>query len=705
MTTKNLYASKCIFGLDIGTRSIVGTVGTMRQDKFVVLAQKSVEHETRAMLDGQIHDIARVAETIKRVKESLEKDLDMKLEEVCIAAAGRVLRTLTIHTELDFDDDTTITDEEIYALNSKGVEQAYAKFLEEEKSDVKFYCVGYSIIRYYLNGYQINKLNDHRAKSIGADLIATFLPNDVVDGLYKAVELAGLTVVNLTLEPIAAILVAIPEQFRMLNIALVDVGAGTSDISITKDGSITAYGMIPFAGDGITEAIARHCLVDFNTAEKIKIDYTNGKDIAFEDIMGLPQTMNNSELDEVVGPVVENMTKQIADKIMELNGGKTVSAVFVVGGGGKITYYTNRLSEHLGIAKERVALRGKEVMGQIIFEDDTIEKDSLLVTPIGICLSFFENNNSFVYVQFNGEHVKLYDNGKLAVIDAVMNANFDSDDLFPKRGPELEFTVNGKTRIVRGSIGEAAVIYVNGEIADIHYPIHENDIIHVNKATAGEPAKQIVGKLPEFSSTFEIEVNGKKVVLPKFPTVNGELQDASYEIKPHDDIEMLNYHTVEQMLEFMDLPLQDNQVVYVNGKAADKNTKIYENFNVDIKFGVADASEEPDYDSLPEEEEESAVTTGEIKSEAAQAADTSQTEMTEEAPQFIPNRDMMVIVNGRPIMLKGKPQYIFVDVFDYIDFDLSRPQGKGIVTRVNKEQAQYLDLIHDGDVIEIYWDK
>ena len=65
----------------------------------------------------------------------------------------------------------------------------------------------------------------------------------------------------------------------------------------------------------------------------------------------------------------------------------------------------------------------------------------------------------------------------------------------------------------------------------------------------------------------------------------------------------------------------------------------------------------------------------------------------------------MVIVNGRPIMLKGKPQYIFVDVFDYIDFDLSRPQGKGIVTRVNKEQAQYLDLIHDGDVIEIYWDK
>ncbi len=51
----------------------------------------------------------------------------------------------------------------------------------------------------------------------------------------------------MTLEPIAAINVAIPEAFRMLNIALVDVGAGTSDISITRDGSIIAYGMIPFA--------------------------------------------------------------------------------------------------------------------------------------------------------------------------------------------------------------------------------------------------------------------------------------------------------------------------------------------------------------------------------------------------------------------------------------------------------------------------
>ena len=71
-----------VFGLDIGTRSIVGTVGYRTPDGgFVVVAQESVEHETRAMLDGQIHDIQAVADTILVVKRRLEKLTGRKLFE------------------------------------------------------------------------------------------------------------------------------------------------------------------------------------------------------------------------------------------------------------------------------------------------------------------------------------------------------------------------------------------------------------------------------------------------------------------------------------------------------------------------------------------------------------------------------------------------------------------------------------------------
>ena len=94
-----------VFGLDIGTRSIVGTVGyRINIDKFAVVSQHVKEHETRAMLDGQIHDIKRVANTIKQVKEECEQSLGIELNQVCIAAAGRVLRTLDTHIDMVFEE-------------------------------------------------------------------------------------------------------------------------------------------------------------------------------------------------------------------------------------------------------------------------------------------------------------------------------------------------------------------------------------------------------------------------------------------------------------------------------------------------------------------------------------------------------------------------------------------------------------------------
>ena len=62
-----------------------------------------------------------------------------------------------------------------------------------------------------------------------------------------------------------------------------------------------------------------------------------------------------------------------------------------------------------------------------------------------------------------------------------------------------------------------------------------------------------------------------------------------------------------------------------------------------------------------------------------------------------------VIVNKQPITLRGKNSFVFVDVFDYINFDLSRPKGNGIVTNVNGRQADYMAYLHAGDIIDIYW--
>ena len=65
---------------------------------------------------------------------------------------------------------------------------------------------------------------------------------------------------------------------------------------------------------------------------------------------------------------------------------------------------------------------------------------------------------------------------------------------------------------------------------------------------------------------------------------------------------------------------------------------------------------------------------------------------------------MTVIVNGTPATLTGKVNYVFVDVFSFIEFDLSKPAGRNIVTRLNGRNAEYMEPLKEGDVLEIYWE-
>lgn len=677
--------SEYVFGLDIGTRSIVGTVGYREKDRFIVICQRVMEHETRSMLDGQIHDIGRVAETIKAVKEQCEEAIGQPLKQVCIAAAGRVLQTLDTHIDMVFEEERETTAEDVSNLMSLGVEKAYREFVPSTNAEVKFYCVGYSVVKYYLNKYQIGNLVGHKAKQISADIIATFLPDDVVDGLYRAVELAGLEVSNLTLEPIAAISVAIPEKFRMLNIALVDVGAGTSDISITKDGSIIAYGMIPMAGDAFTEEIALHCLVDFDMAEKIKRESTVKDVVEYEDIMCLPQTITSKEVSEVVENKLDDITTKVADEIMRLNGGKPVSAVFVVGGGGIITGFTEKLSSKLSIPKERVALRGGEVMGKITFLEADSLKTSLMVTPIGICLNYYESHNNLMYVSFNGKRIKMYDNGHISVIDVAVSAGFPNDGLFPKRGKAVTYSVNGKSKIAKGEVGEAAVITVNGEPADITKKVNCNDKISIQESTKGIRARIRINSLPEYVKDLSINIDGKDVKILRPVFVNGQISFADYEIMDDDAVEIADYVMLDQLMEACDLG--NDRVVIVNGKKADNNTKIYEKFTVNI-VGIDEAvsfdKAEDDASDEADLEKESDLTV----------------KKTEEKPKAL---GITVIINKKPVFLSGKEEFVFVDVFDYIDFDLSKPNGKDVVTLHNGKEAGYMDPIAEGDNIEVYW--
>ena len=223
-----------VFALDIGTRKIVGLVMEENDTGYEVIDVEILEHTTRAMLDGQIHDVEAVAATISQIKNALEERQGITLESAAVAAAGCALKTSRGSCRKHRQQLNELKTEEVKALEIEAVQEAQVKLAQEElgnKDYSNYFCVGYSVVSYLLEGQAIGKLIGQIANEVAVEVIATFLPRVVVDSLFSSLNRAGLEVKSLTLEPIAAMSVAIPPGMRLLNLALVDIGAGTSDIA------------------------------------------------------------------------------------------------------------------------------------------------------------------------------------------------------------------------------------------------------------------------------------------------------------------------------------------------------------------------------------------------------------------------------------------------------------------------------------------
>ena len=307
-------------------------------------------------------------------------------------------------------------------------------------------------------------------------------------------------------------------------------------------------------------------------------------------------------------------------------------------------------------------------------------------------------------VRFNGERLKLYDNNRLTIVDAALQAGFPNDELFPRRGVPINFTVNGSTRIARGEAGEAAIVTMNGEPANINTPLVPNSEITIEPSTAGANAVYTVGQLPEYrESTISFIINGRTVTCPKFVEVNGILESEYYEIKEGDVIETRNFYTVGQVAEFMDVTIDPDHEILVNNRVASTDTLVYENFSIDwtvLSFGVA-SKEENLYNATEEGTDSVPENVGDSMESAEASLSPEKSGETEQKPSK--NTICVVTVNGETVELIGKESYIFVDIFDRITFDLNAGHGRAIVTMVNGMTAEFSQPLHDGDRVEVYW--
>lgn len=654
-----------IFSMDIGTRSVVGIVGYHDGERFVILAHEVEAHKERAMYDGQVHDIELVAKAASMVKQRLEDKLSIKLKNVAIAAAGRSLKTHKVLLERSTDPGVEIDRETISSIEIEAIQKAQMEIEETHHEDgQQYYCVGYAVVSYYLHGNIIGNLEGHKASSIGIEVLATFLPKIVVDSLYSVISRIGLEVSSLTLEPIAAMNVSIQSNLRLLNIALVDIGAGTSDIALTKNGTVFAFAMVSNAGDEITEMLAETYLLDFETAEKTKISLSKKGKIKFKDIMGITHQINSEDALKSISPAIEGLAKDICTKILEYNG-KAPSAVFMVGGGSQIPGLSEQIAENLQLVVERVGVRKTSIIKDIVINDQKLAGPEF-ITPIGIAVTAYMNRQKdFLSVSVNGKTVKLFNSKSLTVADALILVGFNPRNLIGRRGTPVTFTLNGETITVKGEPGEPAQIYVNSTTASLDKVLASGDRIVIDPAIDGNSPELYIRDYMERQKGKIVYVNETERKLSPLAKVNGQIKDFDYKINDQDSIEIKSIDTIEELLKVLDINSSDNFIT-INGEDAEIYSIIHNGDHIiidEINFSAA---------------QEAAVTV---------------------------HNTIVVTVNGKQVVIEqNKDKMMFLDIFNHIDIDVTKIKGI-YALKLNGNNANYTDLIKSGDIIEINWER
>lgn len=711
-----------VFALDIGTRKVAGLLlapvpsrphlqGYVEQNR--ILAAEMVEQAPGAMLDGQIHDVRRVATVVRTVKERLEKKAGHRLESAAVAAAGRSLLAARGRARLSLHGSAIADPERIRVLELEAVQNAVTALgAEHGKRAEAFLCVGYSVTGYFLDGEKIGDLYGQRGQEAAIEAIATFLPRLVVESLVAALAGAGLQAASLTLEPIAALNAVVPVSMRQLNLALVDIGAGTSDIAVTQAGTVIGYGMVPLAGDEVTERLMEEFLLDFAEAERLKRSlgtYLGPDDskgatpattetpslvsgprapapLAVTNVLGQRVALKPEEVSAVLKPAVETIAAEVAASIRALNG-RPPQAVILVGGGSLTPGIASALARALDLPLSRVATRDRTALPQVSGAKTFTGPQA--VTPIGIALSAIHREAlEFYEVTVNGLPTRLLQAANATVGEALMAAGFSARSLLGRAGRGLTVEINGRVVTIPGTLGRPALVRLNGRPAALDARIKAGDAIEVGKPEDGADAVATVGEvarlLPETAAlaagdgVVRFHVNGQPLQLPVPPPtvlVNGSPASLSDPVADGDKLYVApspSAPTVRDALEKAGAPLSAPIPainVRVNGSA--------------VALPFASGTVAPPEDVL---------VNGSCASLDACLFD---------------GADIRV----RP---RGKRQFILSDLFGHPAFAglAGRAEsaggndgrdGSSLVLEVNGQPAGFTTPLHDGDDVTISW--
>ena len=378
-------------GLDIGTTKIVAMVGSRNEFKKVEILGIG-KSQSLGVHRGVVNNITQTIESIKyAIEEAKTESAEEGIKEVVVGIAGQHIRSLQHSDYITRENpDKVIDNNDIDEL----INQVYKLVM----------LPGEEIIHVLPQDFKVDGQSEIKEPigMYGSRLEANFhiVVGQVssIRNIGRCIKSSGLEMADITLEPLASADAVLSEEEKEAGIALIDIGGGTTDVAIFKDGIIRHTAVIPFGGNVITEDIKEGCSIMGNQAEQLKVKFGSAwpgenKETEIVAIPGLlgrdPKEISLKTLSKIINARVVEIIEQVYLEIKNYGNDepkkKLIGGIVLTGGGSQLKHL-KQLVEYVTGMDTRIGFPGEHLAG------DTKNSSPIFSTAVGLVMKAIDNN-------------------------------------------------------------------------------------------------------------------------------------------------------------------------------------------------------------------------------------------------------------------------------------------------------------------------
>jgi cell division protein FtsA len=382
-----MQQDKIVVGLDIGTTKICALVGRKNEyGKLEIMGMGTAVSD--GVQRGIVLNIDKTVEAIKRAIRQAEEQSGIDIGVVNVGIAGQHIKSLQHNGSITRPSgDNEITQDDVNRLTAdmyRLVTPPGSQIIHVMPQDYKVDFEGGVTDPVGMAGVRLEG-NFHIITAQSA----------AINNINKCVTKAGLAIENLILEPLASSVSVLSDEEKEAGVALIDIGGGTTDLAVFKDGIIRHAAVLPFGGNIITQDIKQGCNVTPNQAEQLKVKF--GKAIAEEasdyeivSIPGLPnrppKEVSLKNLAYIIEARMSEIIELVYAEIYRMGLHEHLSAGVVLTGGGSQLQNLEQLTEYLTGLDTRIGYPNQHLGKSKI---ETV-KSPMHATGVGLVLAGYQ---------------------------------------------------------------------------------------------------------------------------------------------------------------------------------------------------------------------------------------------------------------------------------------------------------------------------